>query len=92
MKRALILVFTLTACAVSESQLGSIHEITDNTVTIRGSYSLYNGPAIPTTAMQAQAKSICPNAEYLSATPWSHVYGYGIYATPSAQQLYLFRC
>ena len=92
MKRALILALALAGCTLSESHLGAVHEITEQTVTIRGSYSLYSGPAVPTTAMRAQAEAICPDAEYLSATPWSHVYGYGYYATPSSQQLYLFRC
>ena len=92
MTRTLILALALAACTVPETHLGTVHEITEQTVTIRGSYSLYSGPAVPTAAMRGQAEAICPNAEYISATPWGHVYGTGYYAVQSTQRLYLFRC
>ena len=92
MTRLLIPLIFLAGCTVPESHLGKVHEITAQTVTIRGSYSLYSGPAVPTAAMRAQAEEICPGAEYLSSTPWGHVYGTGYYAVQSMQRLYLFRC
>jgi hypothetical protein len=74
----------LSACAISDSNPGTIYEITDHTVTIRGGYSLYSsGPLIPTTAMQEQAKTICPNAVYLNALPYPH---------DNYTFLYLFKC
>ena len=77
----------LSACAVSPDMQGSVYELTETTVTIRGAYdmNLGSGPASPTPAMVAQAEEQCPGAKYLSATPSNlHQYDYTF--------LYLFRC
>jgi len=81
-----------TACAVPDNFPGSVYEITELTVTIRGAYDMSPEallfttppkPASPNRAMRAQAEEICPGAEYVSANP----YPYDYYTF-----LYLFRC
>lgn len=70
----------LSAC-ISDNQAGGVFAVTDHTVTIRGAYSLNLSTAKPTPTMVAQARAICPGAQYLSASPhdeWTF--------------LYLFRC
>jgi len=70
---------------IPDTKAGSVYEITDHTVTIRGAYSMDGSgrPATPTSAMVAQARDICPDAQYLSATPSP---------TDEWTFLYLFRC
>lgn len=84
MKHTLILsAACLAACVTTEpSTKGSVYEITEKTVTIRGTFT-YGQTAKPTQAMITQAKEICPSAQYVSANP-----------TPSDYDtfLYLFRC
>ena len=92
MKYLIPAILLLASCTIPETHQGTVHEITNHTVTIRGSYSLYSGLAVPTRAMRVQAEEICPGAEYISATPWDYTYGIGIHAVQSMQQLYLFRC
>lgn len=82
---AIPVLVAVSACTVSQDTPGSVYEVTDNTVTIRGAYDLTasGAPAAPTAAMVAQAKAVCPSAAYMSATP-----------SPSDDYtfLYLFRC
>jgi hypothetical protein len=76
-------VLLLLGCVVSPETEGSVYEITDRTVTIRGAFSMDGTIARPTQAMIAQAKEICPTAKYVSANP-----------SPSDNYtfLYLFQC
>jgi len=85
MKHIFLIPLALAACTVPDDQPGVIYEITEYTVTVRGS-STYSGP---TQAMQAQAKEICPGAEYIAANPYVLDYGAGMIFY---QSLYLFRC
>lgn len=75
----------LAACVPAQTTQGSVYAITDQTVTIRGAFdmSLSPGPAKPTEAMVAQAREICPGAQYVSANPTP---------TDTYTFLYLFRC
>lgn len=82
-KAALFATALVSACTVAESQQGSVYEITDKTVTIRGAFSLNGQTAKPSAAMVAQAKAICPGATYVSANPSP---------TDTYTFLYLFRC
>jgi hypothetical protein len=75
----------LAGCVVPETQEGSVYQLTNETVTIRGAFSADGSPAAPTAAMQAQAEAQCAGAQYLSATP-SHIHEYDY------TFLYLFRC
>ena len=83
----LVLCVSLASCAIPTSMKGSVHELTEHTVTIRGAFDMSPGAgaARPSLAMIAQAQDLCPGAEYLSATPSNiHKYDYTF--------LYLFRC
>jgi hypothetical protein len=83
-RAAIIAATVLSGCAtVAEDQRGSVYEITDKTVTIRGAFSLNGQTAKPTPAMAFQAREICPGATYLSANPSP---------TDNYTFLYLFRC
>lgn len=67
---------------VPQTTRGSVYEVTDETVTIRGQFQS-GQTARPTEAMTAQAEDVCPGAKYLSANPSpTDVYTF----------LYLFRC
>ncbi|MEQ3625975.1 MAG: hypothetical protein ABNH26_08710 [Celeribacter sp.] len=81
-----VTIATLAGCTVPEDTPGSVYEVTQHTVTIRGAYDMsLGGKAHPTAAMIQQAKDICPGATYLSATPSNlHEYDYTF--------RYLFRC
>lgn len=72
-----------TACSIPNDMEGSVYEITDETVTIRGAFQPGTTEARPTPAMIAQARDVCPGAEYLSANPSP---------TDEWTFLYLFRC
>ncbi len=87
--KKLLAILLVSACAVPEDRQGTIYEISEYTVTIRGSAGMLTGPARPTQAMQEQAREICPGAEYLSANPLSTDYGAGI---TIVSWLYMFRC
>lgn len=80
---AILAAIALAGCVTTDpATRGSVYEITEKTVTIRGAYT-YGKTAKPTTAMVAQAQEICPNAQYLSANPSPTDYD---------TFLYLFRC
>lgn len=79
----LAIAVTITGCVVSDDTEGSITQISDRTVTIRGAYSMDGTPARPTSAMIRQAQAICPGAKYISANPSPTDYD---------TFLYLFQC
>ena len=89
MKRlALLALPLLAACAVPPETRGELYEVTDNMVTIRGAINtniLVAGEAAPTPAMIAQAREVCPNAQYMSAAP-SDLHQYDM------DFLFKFRC
>lgn len=63
-----LLVSAVAGCTVPETFEGSVTQITDRTVTVRGTFAMDGSTARPTAAMVAQAKAICPTARYVSAT------------------------
>jgi len=84
MRLPILTLLALAACyIVPEDFPGSVYEITDQTVTVRGMASLDGKPARPTLAMRNQAEEICPGAEYLSANPYPY---------DELTFLYLFKC
>lgn len=79
----------LAACTPTQDTRGELYEVTDNMVTIRGAFDMSLGnagtPAAPTAAMVAQAREVCPDAQYMTAVPSNlHEYDYTF--------LYRFRC
>ncbi|MEO1108262.1 MAG: hypothetical protein AAFX90_10100 [Pseudomonadota bacterium] len=89
---SLIALIALSACTASipvpDDTPGTVHQFNGETVTIRGAFErdrLETEAATPTSAMVAQAKGVCPGAQYLSATPDSVTAYYTTF-------LFLFRC
>jgi len=68
----------LTACAsVPDSEPGQILDYNGEVVTIRGPFPTDGSVATATPAMIENARTVCPNARYLTAAPyddWSFVY------------------
>lgn len=86
MKRAIVLsCVALASCAPSQDTKGTVHQYNGETVTIRGVYDMSPVPGVaePTDAMREQARQVCPEATYLSATPSP---------TDNYTFLYLFKC
>ena len=91
MKYLIPIVLTLVGCEqiifsseYRDGHPGAIYELTAVTVTIRGIYDAFDGKtAEPNATMRAQAEAVCPNAEFLSATPYPY---------DNWTFLYLFRC
>lgn len=80
---ALVLALAVAGCVTTEpATRGSVYAFNGDTVTIRGAYT-YGQTAKPTEAMIAQAREVCPGAQYLSANPSPTDYD---------TFLYLFRC
>ena len=77
-KFALLPVLLAAACApVDANDAGQILDYNGNTVTIRGPFPTDGSFATATPAMLENARTVCPNARYLTAAPyddWSFVY------------------
>lgn len=78
------LLFVAACSNVTPETPGQVTAFNGDTVTVRGVFAVGDGkPAEPTATMIAQAKSVCPGATYLSATPDPGSFDFF---------LYLFRC
>lgn len=85
---AVIATATVAACTPTQDTQGQVYEVTETMVTIRGAFDMNianAGPAAPTEAMIAQARDICPGAQYMTAVP-SNLHDYDM------TFLYRFRC
>jgi hypothetical protein len=86
-----LIVFSAACSPVTDETPGSVYRVTDSSVTIIGPYAkksmdhLYtpHDVAQPTAAMTAQAREVCPNARFVSASPSTVDFD---------NLLYLFRC
>ena len=70
--------FLLCACSpITEDTPGSVYKVTESSVTLSGPFARNSMDAFfapyenaqPTEAMKAQAREICPNATFTSASP-----------------------
>ena len=81
MKYLTLVVLALAACALPDDTTGSVYEITNLTVTIRGNFSPGTLEARPASSLPCQAEELCSGAWGVCGYPgrgWSERGGYWV--------------